>query len=507
MGLKDVTASPGLTMFYSVPQLTARFGHRVNANTIFSSPPVEAQWSKRNSIQLHHGGSVVANSTDSNSSSLSTTAVKSLQRGHVPRGQDETGSGASAEGGGGNRLGITHDANPDSAEREHLIGPPLGAGLPTWPGRRPPSWARLDFQEEDQEEDSAPRWRSAILKPDGTVLHAEDLQVQSPPAAETSLPFSQADSSPALAVRLHSDSVVQQNFNNDQLPVPPRPQELQGGDPTSWTLSDFYDYLSPDYSTTEVLPDEDPPTTVDMADENMVPAAGSNSRSRVRDDGASGGSDSGGFPGSDGCALGYTRSNATCRSLCEVFSGYCFNGGQCYLVEGIGAFCRCNVQEYMWNKGSRCESVITDFQVMCIAVGGASVMLLLLFMVIVFFAKRLHLLKAENRRLRRRSKYRPQSEQLNDNFSLSTIAEGSQANVRTQCDSLPNLSHESTLGYYDNIACQEDCAKLEEPVKSPPSKEDESLIIQNSVTPTHENDKVGGEDNADEVISLQNNMV
>lgn len=49
--------------------------------------------------------------------------------------------------------------------------------------------------------------------------------------------------------------------------------------------------------------------------------------------------------------------------------------------------------------------------------------------------------------------------------------------------------------------------KLEDPVKAPPPKEDESLNIQNSLTPKHENHKVLGEENSSEVNSLQNNMM
>lgn len=68
------------------------------------------------------------------------------------------------------------------------------------------------------------------------------------------------------------------------------------------------------------------------------------------------------------------------------------------------SFCsvlRCNVQDYIWNKGTRCDWAVTEFQVMCVVVGVASLVLILLFMIIVFFAKRLHHLKNENRRLRR----------------------------------------------------------------------------------------------------------
>lgn len=72
----------------------------------------------------------------------------------------------------------------------------------------------------------------------------------------------------------------------------------------------------------------------------------------------------------------------------------------------IAALCRflsrCNVQDYIWNKGTRCDWAVTEFQVMCVVVGVASLVLILLFMIIVFFAKRLHRLKNENKRLRKR---------------------------------------------------------------------------------------------------------
>lgn len=63
--------------------------------------------------------------------------------------------------------------------------------------------------------------------------------------------------------------------------------------------------------------------------------------------------------------------------------------------------CRCNTQDYIWHKGIRCESIITDFQVMCVAVGSAALVVLLLFMMTVFFAKKLYLLKTENSKLRK----------------------------------------------------------------------------------------------------------
>lgn len=180
------------------------------------------------------------------------------------------------------------------------------------------------------------------------------------------------------------------------------------------------------------------------------------------------------------CRIGFVRHNGSCRSVCDLFPSYCHNGGQCYLVENIGAFCRCNTQDYIWHKGMRCESIITDFQVMCVAVGSAALVLLLLFMMTVFFAKKLYLLKTENTKLRRTNKFRTPSELHNDNFSLSTIAEGSHPNDD------PSAPH-----------------KIQEALKSC-LKEEESFNIQNSMSPKLEGGK-GDQDDL-EVNCLQNNL-
>uniref|UniRef100_A0ABM5GMB9 Chondroitin sulfate proteoglycan 5 isoform X1 n=1 Tax=Pogona vitticeps TaxID=103695 RepID=A0ABM5GMB9_9SAUR len=206
------------------------------------------------------------------------------------------------------------------------------------------------------------------------------------------------------------------------------------------------------------------------------------------------------------CRSGYIRHNTSCKSVCDTFPSYCHNGGQCYLVENLGAFCRCNTQDYIWHKGIRCESIITDFQVMCVAVGSAALVVLLLFMMTVFFAKKLYLLKTENNKLRK-TKYRTPSELHNDNFSLSTIAEGSHPHVRKFCDTPCNLSpHARALAYYDNIICQDDPSaphKLQDPLKSC-LKEEESFNIQNSMSPKLENNK--GDPDAADMNCLQNNL-
>ncbi|XP_051949543.1 chondroitin sulfate proteoglycan 5b isoform X2 [Xyrauchen texanus] len=397
-----------------------------------------------------------------------------------PRAGEDSGSGGES----GTSTSATINISAGSAEREHLNDMILGgmaARLPTLSEPQKHGQPQVNFNEEVIE-DSAPRWKSERLQADGTMLKLDPMHPNTlSPHYDSTHP--------------QTEDIITVNFYNPPphhiIPDPPaQAHKLQGGDPTSWTLSDFYDYLSPDYSTTEVYPEESQPTPPDMEDENVRLVAGavpSNMKPFASEGNVSAGALD--LAENSGCLLGFVRSNGTCFSPCEFYTSYCFNGGQCYVVDGIGAFCRCNVQEYIWNKGSRCESVISDFQVMCMAVGGATIMLLLLFMVIVFFSKRLHLLKTENRRLRKRSKYRPQSGQLVDNFSLSTAAEGSQANK--------TMSRYTWEYKPKEDPCSEDDTAKEEPVKSSP-KEDESLNIQNSLTAKPENNKAASEDNAEE---------
>ncbi|XP_061738752.1 chondroitin sulfate proteoglycan 5b isoform X2 [Nerophis ophidion] len=292
----------------------------------------------------------------------------------------------------------------------------------------------------------------------------------------------------------------------------PKPQKQKAGAPTAWTLSDFYDYLSPDddLSASDPTPEPEPTPSppVYMEDENPLlassPARPVNAKPGVDNKPAwpatsqpapdNGGDLSlGGALGGDGCRLGFVRSGpGMCVSQCDAQPNFCFNEGVCTVVAGVGAFCRCNVQDYIWNKGTRCDWAVTEFQVMSAVVGVASVALLLLLMIVVFFAKRLHRLKNENKRLRKRSKYRPQSsEPQTDGLSVSTTADGSQPNVRKLCDSPPPApqAHPHNLAYYDNIICQDDPKKQEDQAKSPPPKEEGAMNILNCHSPKHENNR------------------
>ncbi|KAM4724764.1 uncharacterized protein FYW61_013065 isoform 4-T4 [Anableps anableps] len=350
----------------------------------------------------------------------------------------------------------------DSAEREHLIGAGIGARLPLSSTRHHHSHKRhhLDFVEEDQ--------------------HGEELTAGGAGPDHPGNPLSDD----VITVAFHSPApdVVPSDVTLDWAKTP-KAQKQKGGDPNKWTLSDYYDYLSSDNDVSAVdttpEPEPTPSPPADMEDENPLlegsPAIRENAKPN-RNGGSSipappmqgpnnDGMGVGGALGADGCRLGFVLSGpGVCVSQCDIEPNFCFNGGVCTVVAGMGAFCRCNVQDYIWNKGLRCEWAVTEFQVLCVVVAVACFVFLLLFMIIVFFAKSLYRLKNENMRLRKRSKYRPQSsEPQTDGLSVSTTADGSQPNDEPQ--------------------------KKENQAKSPQPKEEGSMNILNSHSPKHENNR------------------
>ncbi|KAL0166494.1 hypothetical protein M9458_038338, partial [Cirrhinus mrigala] len=281
--------------------------------------------------------SFIFNSTGTNSSDLNGLGLKPalpgevtpIARAHVhsrkPRAGEDSGSGGETSTSAATDIGV------DSAEREQLVDltiDGMAARLPTLAEPQTHGLSRLDFIEE-RFEDGAPRWKSERLQADGTLL---DPVTNRPPESTSSQP----------------EEVITVNFYNPSnqphvLDPPAWAQELQGGDPTSWTLSDFYDYLSPDYSPTEVYLEESQPTPPDMEDENVpliASAVPSNTRVITADDGSGGTAPGASDVLNSGCLYGFVRYNGTCISSCDIFPSYCFNGGQCYVVDGIGAFCR-----------------------------------------------------------------------------------------------------------------------------------------------------------------------
>ncbi|XP_056300899.1 chondroitin sulfate proteoglycan 5 isoform X3 [Pseudoliparis swirei] len=404
--------------------------------------------------------------------------------------------------------------SPDSAETEHLL-----------PGGEVAQSEEEVVAEEEEEEERSPHTDPPWIHAEDTAVFDMDDLFTAAAAAAAAQPT--AATNPASPDVLHVDFFDPSSRGRGLDLAPPSPSslahELQGGDSTSWAMPGSYDYLTPYEDGASPTADEFTySTTTDAheSDDDLRLSAGSRPKPRAPGPDVGPPAPKGpaaappppppaaaspvdGSDGMGGCRAGFQVGNGSCRSPCDTLPNFCFNGGQCYLMEGMGVFCRCNTQDYIWHKGARCESVVTEFQVMCLAVGASALVVLLLFMIVVCFAKKLHVLKTENNKLRKRSsKYRPSSEQHNDNFSLSTIAEGSHPN-KTMSRYTWECKTKEESDCEDDPNSQN---KLEDPVKAQP-KEDDSLNIHNSLTPKHENHKVLGEDNSSEVNSLQNNMM
>ncbi|GCB76997.1 hypothetical protein scyTo_0017535, partial [Scyliorhinus torazame] len=95
------------------------------------------------------------------------------------------------------------------------------------------------------------------------------------------------------------------------------------------------------------------------------------------------------------CKPGYIHENNSCWSLCKVIPDYCFNGGECGVVENIGVFCRCSEKDYAWYKGLRCQSVLTKTQLICILFGACLLIILLFLTLTVTFVFKLRSLKKD----------------------------------------------------------------------------------------------------------------
>lgn len=220
----------------------------------------------------------------------------------------------------------------DSAERDHLIGAGLGSQLPVGSSKhhRPHKHAKLDIVEED-----VPVAGGAGPDQPGNSL-----------------------SDDVITVEFHSQApdIVPSDVALDWA-KPLKPQKQKGAPSTAWTISDFYDDFSPDddLSARDTTPEPEltPSPPADMEDENSLLTGGSDTAKKNADSRPSvtappmPGPDKGdglglsGAMGADGCRLGFVRSGpGVCLSQCDTEPNFCFNGGVCTVVAGVGAFCR-----------------------------------------------------------------------------------------------------------------------------------------------------------------------
>ncbi|XP_069762677.1 uncharacterized protein [Narcine bancroftii] len=104
------------------------------------------------------------------------------------------------------------------------------------------------------------------------------------------------------------------------------------------------------------------------------------------------------------CTPGYILVNDSCWSVCEVIPDYCYNGGACGIIEDVGAICRCSAKDHSWYRGHRCQTVLTEVQLICILLGASLLVALLFFTLILIFAIKLRSLKKIQQRFDSRSK-------------------------------------------------------------------------------------------------------
>ncbi|KAK2830281.1 hypothetical protein Q5P01_018212 [Channa striata] len=140
----------------------------------------------------------------------------------------------------------------DSAERDHLIGPGIGAKLPlsSTKHHRPHKHAHLDFVEEDP--------------PVGEELTAGGAGPDQP---------GNPLSDDVITVEFHSQAPDTVPSDVDQhWAKAPKAQKQKAGSPNGWTDSDFYEYMSPedDHSALDTTPEPEPTPSppANMEDEN-----------------------------------------------------------------------------------------------------------------------------------------------------------------------------------------------------------------------------------------------
>lgn len=243
--------------------------------------------------------------------------------------------------------------SPDSAETEHLL-PSSPRGPEVMEGE----------EEGDEEEESLPHT-------DPPWIHAKDTAVFDLDHLFTTTAPPLAATNPSNPDVLHVDFFDPSSRGRGLDLTPPSPSslahELQGGDPTSWAMPDNYDYLTPYEDGVSPTADEYTYSTTTNAyetDEELRLSDGSPARSKPRVPGSGSFNPGTALPGEEapapnilvaappaaspvdgsdgigGCRVGYQMVNGSCRSPCDMLPNYCLNGGQCYLLEGMGVFCR-----------------------------------------------------------------------------------------------------------------------------------------------------------------------
>eukprot|EP00061_Rhincodon_typus_P014391 g41380.t1 len=67
------------------------------------------------------------------------------------------------------------------------------------------------------------------------------------------------------------------------------------------------------------------------------------------------------------CKLGYVKQNKSCKPICDMVPNYCYNGGQCYVMDNVGAICSFLLQskdvQLRWIGYSKCRCLADDTKI------------------------------------------------------------------------------------------------------------------------------------------------
>lgn len=282
--------------------------------------------------------------------------AESLRAGRKPRGGEDAGSGMMGGGEGFTAAGEEetgaggrHALSPDSAETDHLLP-------------HAPRNTQQELLEEEEDEGQKQAVYTDLPWHGGLETTVFDLDREFTPTT-TQSPVVRMSNSDILTV----DFVDSESRDTVETPAPSA-HELQGRDPTSWTMPDNYDYLTPYDDSISPSPSDEyaDSTTTDLYDDDVtttttqpprpyrprIPIPGLLGPDGPLTSGAGAGAGVGIGVGAEepaprpppGAADGATGSecrNGNCsKSPCDQLPNYCYNGGQCFFSDGLGPFCR-----------------------------------------------------------------------------------------------------------------------------------------------------------------------
>lgn len=170
---------------------------------------------------------------------------------------------------------------------------------------------------------------------------------QEPPTTVTPFPSHSSFETESLTV----DFFDPKSRGNELIPPSATAHELQGHEPTARAMPNNYNYLTPyeqtvsptseeDTTKPEYDPDEDLTTTPPPLPPRNFHPHFPNSFIPPRENEPPTNHNKLGKSSSAECRVGSVLVNGTCKSQCDMMPNYCFNGGQCFVLEGTGVLCR-----------------------------------------------------------------------------------------------------------------------------------------------------------------------